>query len=150
MEKETYTLKDSFYKLLLIGILFFLLFNNVSSLLNSFVFLSVIPMILQVSILILIYLKHKYLKIMIKIWSIILFISGFAGMVSTVASYLLYRMDNSIVYEKQLGLPFKVFWAAQLIAGTYFYVFLKDNLVKSKEEIDNSSNGQIEKISEDS
>ena len=138
MEKEIYTLKDGFYKLLLIGVLFLLLFYNVYNLLVFLLFLSLIPMTLHTTILILIFLKHKYLGIMIKIWATLLFIGGLAGLVATVATYLAYSIDSTGTDMERLSLKYMVDWAIRLIAGIFFYIFLKDNLQKSKIEIDNT------------
>ncbi len=132
MNKKKYELKDGFYKLSLLGVLILLIFINLYSLLNTFSIVTFIPLSIQSSILILISLKHDYQEVPIKIWSILLFIGGLAGIVATLALLASISLGGQDLDSEKLTWPYILDSVARLSAGIYFYTGYKKNIAEIK------------------
>jgi hypothetical protein len=63
-----------------------------------------------------------------------LFIGGLAGMIASLATIASFKSGSENADVEKLELPYVLYWAIRLIAGAYFYLEFKNNIVMTKIE----------------
>ena len=106
--------------------------------------ITLTPLILQTSILIAFYFKHKYQELLIKIWSVFLFIGGLASIISILATSASISLGSTNADRSKLEWPNILYAVVMLLAGIYFYTGFKKNIEEVK--IDDNDNILSNKI----
>lgn len=126
-------LKSGFFKTSLISVLSILSIINIFAiLLGSLV--SLIPLTFQITILVLIFIDHPLQIFLTKLWAIIILISGIAGVVSTISSFISIRVFGSTdlsMHPLYLSWIFLMIFSTAL--GLYFYKGTKYYVVELKD-----------------
>lgn len=124
---------SNLYKTLLIVIISFFCALNLYQLIFVQSIISIIPLLLQIPILVFLYKKQKHLILFIRIWAILLLISGATGWLAILSGRLLNNLGGS-VDPAESGLLNILDKTITLMAGLYFIMFLKDSIEIKKTE----------------
>jgi|GEM_PF-6022362 len=116
------------YKTALILTLSTMFLLNLTVLSQSGSILPILAMLLQITTLAFIFLKHPYQVPLIKIWSGILIIGGIAGFVAFAATLGLLLLDTDRADMSQLAIPKNISRVVILVIGIYFYRNLKSSI----------------------
>ncbi|MCU7494908.1 MAG: hypothetical protein HF314_14545 [Ignavibacteria bacterium] len=124
---------SNLYKTLLIVLISFLCALNLYQLIFVQNIISIIPLLLQIPILFFLYKKQKHLILFIKIWAILLLISGITGWLAILSGKLVTNLGGS-VDPAESGIFNLLDKTIALMAGLYFLMFLKDSIEVKKAE----------------
>ncbi len=121
---------SKFYIVFLTSILTILSIYNVFLIIVYSVYISIVPLIFQSSMIYFIYKKKKILKTIIKIWSIIFLIGGIAGWVAIFATIGL-KLSGAEYNSYELDVYNLLFQSLRIMIPLYFLLFLNESITES-------------------
>ena len=126
MTHESLVYTNQTYKKLLLTVVGFLFVINLMAFLFGY-FLSVLPLLLQGSILIAYFKKWPQQRILIMVWSSFLVIIGVVGLIITFFAVLANLLKESATLKRYISLTAVVYQLVCLVVGFYYFLTLSKN-----------------------